>query len=315
MMKKLRKLIIPVLLCAAIVLSAVGCQSTAPVQTAKTHTISTVKGDIEVPVDPQRVVVNWYIGEAYTLDLNVVGYFAWEHEAMPYFDKFDPATKIENWAPEDVLKLEPDLIITYKEDDFDTFGKIAPVLVIPEGNISSLERVQLIGDATGRSELAKQKVDAFQTKLAAAKQTLQSGEFEGKSFSITEDWGSGSYGIYYETESRGGTLVYHYLGLKKPEKLEQLIAKSGSGRGDLSYEVAAEYFGDYMLWFRPYDANDDVPSEYENSEIWKSLPTVKAGRVVTIPGKMSGLFYYSDVWSLTAQLDYIVDAINAVAGK
>ena len=69
--------------------------------------------------------------------------------------------------------------------------------------------------------------------------------------------------------------------MKKPEKLEQLIKESGETRGGLSYEVAANYFGDYMLWFRPYDSVEDVPSEYETSSIWNSLPAVQAKHVVT----------------------------------
>lgn len=40
---------------------------------SNTHIISTVMGDIEVPKNPERIIVNWYIGDVFTLDLNVVG--------------------------------------------------------------------------------------------------------------------------------------------------------------------------------------------------------------------------------------------------
>lgn len=314
-MKKFKKIIIPAILCVAVMLTAVGCQNTGSKdsRTDKTRTVSTVMGDIEVPVDPQRVVVNWYIGDAVALDLNVVGYFCWAQESMPFYDEMMESTAIENWDQEEVMALEPDLIITYSEDDFKTFSSIAPVLVIPENDVTSLERTKIIGEATGREELAEEAVEKFETKLASAKEKLQSDTFKDKSFSINEDWGSASYGVYYETGSRGGVLLYDYLELKKPEKLEQLIKESGETRGGLSYEVAANYFGDYMIWFRPYDSVEDAPSEYEMTEIWKSLPAVQSGNVVTIPGKMSGLFYYGDVLSLTGQLDYIVDAINSMA--
>lgn len=277
---------------------------------SETRTVSTVNGDIEVPINPQRVVVNWYVGDMFALDLNVVGYYCWEQETMPFYDKMMATNKIQNWEEEEVMALEPDLIITYSEDDYKTFRSIAPVLVVPEGNLSSAERLLLIGEATGRSEKAQAMADRFETKLASTKETLQRDEFKGKTFSITEDWGSASYGVFYETGSRGGTLIYDYLDLKKPEKLKKLIEESGESRGGLSYEVAADYFGDYMIWFRPYDTKENSPSEYELTPIWGSLPAVQAGRVIAIPGNMSGLFYYDDMLSLAAQLDYMADRFN-----
>lgn len=335
-MKKMNKMLLLTLLGITLILITTGCKTAEPsvtdtvtgtpeatqgADTAKdqdtpeesgTRIVSTVMGDIEVPVDPKRVVVNWYIGDMFTLNLNVVGYYCWAHEAMPFHDKMMATKSIENWDQEEVMSLEPDLIITYSEDDFKNFSSIAPVLVVPEGDITALERLLIIGEATGRRQEAQAAVDTFETKLAAAKETLQGDDFNGKTFSINEDWGSGSYGVYYETGSRGGTLLYKYIGLKKPEKLEQLIAETGEGRGGLSYEVAAQYFGDYMIWFRPYNAEEDSPSEYEMTPIWKSLPAVQAEQVVTVPGNMSGLFYYDDTMSLTAQLDYMIDKLNAL---
>ena len=79
-MKKIAKM------CLVLSLSfLVGCSSknTAEISKVKpeesdTHIVSTVMGDVEVPTNPERVIANWYIGDAYTLDLNVVGYNAWE---------------------------------------------------------------------------------------------------------------------------------------------------------------------------------------------------------------------------------------------
>lgn len=280
--------------------------------TAKeTRTVSTAMGDIEVPVNPQRVVANWYVGDVVGLGMNLVGYYAWAQETMPFYEELTASTKIENWEPEEVMTLEPDLIITYQEEDFDKFSGIAPVLVISESEYSSEERFQLIGDATGHGEEAKQAIDNFKAKLEAAKETLQSDVFEGKTFSILQDWGStGEWaGVAYETGSRGGILVYDYLELTMPDKLIELIEKTGEGRGTISYEVAHEYFGDYILWF----LQEDMESEYSQMEVFKNIPAVKEGNLVEIPGKYMGLFYYADVPSLTAQLDYMVEAINSLA--
>lgn len=330
-MNPITKRLIPALLCSIMLVTATGCQSnannnadspsqtsasvsetSAPEQETGTRTVSTVMGDIEVPVNPQRVVVNWYLGDTLAAGLNVVGYYCWSQETMPFYNQLTDVTKIENWEPEEVMTLEPDLIITYKTDDFAAFNKVAPVLVIEE-SASSPERTKLIGEATGHTEEANASVEAFESKLAAAKETFKGEAFAGKTFSIMEDWGpSGDWsGVAYETGSRGGALVYKYLGLKYPDKLAELIESSGEGRNTLSYEVAHEYFGDYILWFR----QEGKESEYAKTEIWKSIPAVAEGRVLEIPGEYQGLFYYSDVLSLYAQLDYIVDAINTLANE
>ncbi len=288
-----------------------GCSSSKneKKEEAAVRTITTVKGDIKVPANPKRVVANWYVGEVITLGLNLVGYNAWEQETMPFYDKLKATKKIEKWEPEEVMNLKPDLIITYDEADFDKFNKVAPVLVIPESK-NSIDRIKFIGEATGRTTEAKEAVNKFEKKLDAVKKTLKSDKFVGKTFSIMEDWGpTGEVsGIYYETGSRGGTLVYDYLGLKYPDKLKELIEKSKEGRGSISYEVAHEYFGDYILWFQ----QEGKESKYSKTDIWKSIPAVAAGRVVEIPGKYSGLFYYSDITSLTEQLDYMSNAINSL---
>lgn len=303
------------LFCATFMITVIfaGCSSSknAEKEEVTVRTITTVKGDIEVPTNPKRVIANWYVGEVTTLGLNLVGYNAWAQESMPFYDDLQASTKIEKWELEEVMDLEPDLIITYDEADFDKFSKIAPVLVIPEGDMDSLERIKAIGEATGRTTEAEKIVSNFEEKLADAKKTLKGDTFVGKTFSILEDWGAtGEWsGIYYETGSRGGTLVYEYLELKYPDKLKELIEKSGKGRGSISYEVAHEYFGDYILWFR----QEGKESDYAKTDIWKSIPAVAEGKVVEIPGNYAGLFFYSDVTSLTEQLDYMVNAINSLA--
>lgn len=310
------KKLMPLILSLSMALSLSACQRSQSQSTPEaskesgTRTVSTVMGDIEVPLNPERVVVNWYVGEVLASGLNVVGYSGWAQETMPFYDQLMKAKKIESWEREEVMSLKPDLIITYSTDDFEKFQKVAPVLVIEESTPSP-ERTRIIGEATGTLEAANASITAFETKLADAKETFKADAFDGKTFSILEDWGtSGEWaGIAYETGSRGGTLVYNYLDLKYPDKLKKLIETTGEGRGTISYEVAHEYFGDYILWFR----QEDKESEYAKSDIWQSIPAVAEGRVLEIPGKYQGLFYYDDVLSLTEQLTYLVDALNNLA--
>lgn len=315
-MRQKSKLVLSVLIGLMMMAALVGCGQADKVEKksveeeqASVRKISTEMGEIEVPTNPKRVVVNWYVGDAFALDLNVVGYLGWAHEAMPFYDQLNQSVKIENWEPEEVMKLEPDLIITYSKEDFAKFSKVAPVLVVSEEGITPLERVKIIGEAVGKSDKAEAAVAQFEKVLAQSKEKVTTKGLKEQTISITEDNASNTSTVSYETGSRGGTLIYEYLKLKKPAKIEEIVQKTKEGRGALSYEVAADYFGDYMIWLRPYDAEVDGPSTFEQTPIWNTIPAVKDGKVVIIPSSMNGLFYYSDVLSLTAQMEYMVNEL------
>lgn len=289
-------------------LALAGCATPvqAPRETAAaTRIVHTVMGDVAVPANPKRIIVNWYIADIFTLGFKPAALAAWAQESMPFYNKFAGIPIIENWDTEAILAHDPDLIITYREEDFAKLSKIAPVIVVPEAAMSSVERLTFLGQATGREAEAAAAIAAFEKKREEAINILTSDIFKNKTFSIFQDWGSGSYGIYYETESRGGTLLYQQLGLKKPEKLHSLVETSQKTRDTLSYEVVADYAGDYVLWF----LMDNVKSEFAESEVWRSIPAVRAGHVIEVPAHYSGLFFYSDVASMTSQLDYIVDKL------
>ncbi|MFD2878730.1 hypothetical protein ACFTAO_26445 [Paenibacillus rhizoplanae] len=75
------------------------------------------------------------------------------------------------------------------------------------------------------------------------------------------------------------------------------------GGDSVSFEVLADYSGDYI--FRSsYDGMADLTKD----PLWNGIPAVKEGRLMNID---FGLSYYSDIYSLNAQLDFIADALLA----
>lgn len=290
----------------------VSCQSGSQTEQEKTtKVVETEMGKVEVPTKPKKVLVNWYVHDVVSLGVTPVGYQGWAQEAMPKYKEMKEIPAIEKWEKEELLSYEPDLIISYDKEDFKKFSKIAPVIVISE-KMTSEERLKFLGEILGKEKEAEEIIKEFNQKLAKSKESFAKEEFKGKTFSIFEDWGSGSYGIYYETGSRGGKLLYDYIGLTYPDKLKELIEKTSQKREALSYEVAADYFGDYVIWFLQPGFKE---SEFQKTKIWETTSAVKENHVLVVPGDLNGLFFYSDVLSMSHQLDYFTSNFDKLVQK
>lgn len=72
-------------------------------------------------------------------------------------------------------------------------------------------------------------------------------------------------------------------------------------------EVLPEYIGDYVVR-SSYEGMDDLTV----NPIWNSIPAVKEGRMIELSFNLS---YYSDIYSLDEQLDFIVEQLLATATK
>lgn len=306
------KKIISLLGLSLVAVLLVSCQSGSQTEQEKTtKVVETEMGKVEVPTKPKKVLVNWYVHDVVSLGVTPVGYQGWAQEAMPKYKEMKEIPAIEKWEKEELLSYEPDLIISYDKEDFKKFSKIAPVIVISE-KMTSEERLKFLGEILGKEKEAEEIIKEFNQKLAKSKESFAKEEFKGKTFSIFEDWGSGSYGIYYETGSRGGKLLYDYIGLTYPDKLKELIEKSSQKREALSYEVAADYFGDYVIWFLQPGFKE---SEFQKTKIWETTSAVKENHVLVVPGDLNGLFFYSDVLSMSHQLDYFTSNFDKLVQK
>lgn len=278
----------------------------------KTRIVRTVMGDVEVPANPKRVAVAWYVGEVVSLGIVPVLYSGWADEITPFWEMIRDVPSQQKWDKEMVMSYEPDLIISWQKEDFEKYSAIAPVIVYEDWETNPVERTRFLGKVFGREEQAEAVISEYEKKLGEAKEKLTSGKFKDKTFSIFEDMG-GASGARFETASRGGTLLYDALGLKYPDKLAGLIDKTGKGRGNISYEVLSEYFGDYILWFL-YGEEDDARgmSEYQQTPMWETIPAVKNRNVLVVESKYTSIFYYTDLLSLISQMDYIVDGLSGL---
>lgn len=290
--------------------AATAAATTSPDNTsaeAQTRTISTVKGDIEVPANPQRVVVLYLLGDVLALGVKPIG-VSDVSEGAAFESELKDVQKLGNWfeaSPEVVLSLEPDLIIVPSEETYEALHDIAPTVLVPYEKMTTDERVGFIGQIFGKEDQAASLLDNFNAKVEDSKQKLQEAGILGSTISIMEGGADRSMVVVMSKQyGRGSQVIYEYLGMKAPELVQQKIDSTTDVGGEsVSFEVLADYSGDYI--FRSsYDGMADLTGD----PLWNSIPAVKEGRMLEID---FGLSYYSDIYSLNAQLDFIVDNLLA----
>jgi len=281
-------------------------QTVAASEQSQTRKVSTVKGEVEIPVNPQRVVVLYLLGDELALNVKPVG-ISDVYDGAAFKDELAGIQSLGQWftpSREAVLELNPDLIIVPSEEAYQLLKPIAPTVLIPYENMTLEERLKQIGEVLGKEGEAQKLLDGFHAKVELAKQKLKDAGIIDKTVTIVEG-GKGSMSVIMSKNfGRGSQIIYDYLGMKAPEIVQHEIDITTEASGkDVSYEVLSEHVGDYI--FRvSYDGMEDL----SDNTIWNNLPPVKEGRLIEID---FGLSYYNDIYSLDKQLDYIVDQLLA----
>lgn len=268
---------------------------------AETRFVSTEMGDVEIPVQPQRVIIPYQQGDLLALGIKPVG-TSFNDDAVFEEEMGDTAIGIP-WETdlEAIMALEPDLIIYTNTDDFDKLSLIAPTVIIPKlYSMNPLERLTLLGDLVGKPGKAEELIGEFHAKVAVSKSQLEQAGLLDNTVALIEFNESTVY-IYGNRYGRGGELLYDYLGMKAPQKvIDDIIEHPDDPRYlDVSREVLADYQGDFIF-------SDENSLKMENDSIWQSLTAVKEGKVIQTN---AGMFWFNDIVSLNAQLDFITEKL------
>ncbi|MDF2887606.1 MAG: hypothetical protein K0R23_1991 [Lacrimispora sp.] len=276
----------------------IGCGNTSQVssKTPDVRTINTAMGEIKVPIEPQRVIVTYCMGDVLALGIKPVASYnasgtAYEKEVagLPVWDKFEA---------EEILSYDPDLIIVVSQEQYDIACKLAPTVLLPFTELSLEKRVRFLGEVLNRQAEAEKAIHDFNQKIEDAKTALTEKNRLNKTVSIFEQDTDGSIWVYGDKWGRGGDLIYSHLGFKAPDIVaNEIIAKEQ--HRNISMEVIQDYSGDYLILSGKTD-------KLKGNAIWESLPAVKNGN--TIPIDFT-LFYDIDIYSTCVQLDYLLDAL------
>lgn len=273
--------------------------------TPQTRIVNTLKGDVEVPVNPQRAVVLYLMGDLLALGIKPVGISTLVGgDDAAIASELDGITTLGDGlpSPEAVIALDPDLLIVTTDEIYNNLHKIAPTIYIPY-DLPVEERMEILGEVFGKKDQAKELLDNFYKKVELSKQKLQQAGILDKTVTIMES-NKGSMAVMVGMGyGRGSQIIYQYLGMKAPEIVQQEIdnAKNDATSMDVSYEVLPQYAGDYV-----FRSAFEGMADLSDNPIWNNIPAVKEERLIDMS---FGLFFYNDIFSLDKQLDFVVDSL------
>ncbi|MGE7110595.1 AraC family transcriptional regulator [Lysinibacillus sp. NPDC047702] len=263
-----------------------------------TKIVSTVNGDVEIPIDPKRIVTDYYPGFLLTLGIKPVGTQEL-YMKSPYLKKHNEGIAYFEESLEAVVDLKPDLIITGDEKKYEAYAKIAPTVLIPftlEMN-ATLEEFSRILD---KEEEVKAWLDDYNQRIAKARQTVQ--DIVGKDETVTIFAGGAKNDITLYGNGYTGRSFYDGLGLTPPAKVLEDI-DSEKPWLQLSPELLTDYAGDYI--FMAIDKAVET-YDYKNEPIWKTLDAVKNDQIFEIDGWS---FWFSDPISILGQIEEVTELL------
>jgi iron complex transport system substrate-binding protein len=300
----MKKLFIPIMLVLVLIISACGKQestkdsTSTPKEEEKPEfiTYQSETGPIEVPADPQRVILlSGFTGNVLHLGVNVVGVDVWSKNSPTFTEELKDAEEVSDENLEKIIELEPDLIIGLSNiKNLDKLKEIAPTVTYTWGKVDYLTQHLEIGKLLNKEKEAQAWIDDFKSRTEAAGEEIRAKIGEDATVSVIESFGKDLY-VFGENWARGTEILYQGMNLKMPEKVKEVALEAGYYT--LSAEVLPEYAGDYVILSKYSDAD----TSFQETETYKNIPAVKNNQVFEMEGNGTS---FSDPVTLEKQLEF-----------
>ncbi|GAA1582009.1 siderophore ABC transporter substrate-binding protein CdtB [Kribbella hippodromi] len=245
---------------------------------------------------------------------DVKGYTNWVTAEKLDSSVKDVGTRGES-SVDAIVALNPDLVVTTTDESASTIGqleKAAPVLVLRGADAAKpipqmKTNLDLIGQAIGKQEQAKQLTTDFGKAVAEGKKKIADAGKAGTGFTMSDGWKQGST-ISIRMYTSGSLLgaVAAELGLKN----------GWTGAGDKVYGMAQTDLegltklpnGAFLYIANKNDGGDVFGEDLAGNAIWKNLPFVKAGNVHRLP---DGIWMFGGPKSTEQFIDAAVQAVTS----
>lgn len=291
----------------------VGCGNTSAVkEESKTVTVTDVRGQVEIPASPKKIVDLSGNSDI----LSILGYKvagtansdAYDYTKFPtYLEDTLKGAKILGYNMQDtmdveaIMGLEPDLIVisTVQEKMYDQLKEIAPTVMVKLEALNWKEDVKSLAKVFNKEETANKWLADYEKKAKEVGEKVK--KAKGNDTTYLSFLASG--GQFYVFDGAGfGNVLYQDMGLKKPEGMP---AQSDISLPVVTYEGLASIKADYIFVV----ATDEDLKPLEANAIWNSLPAVKEGKVIKLPASPYFTQGYSSI-GRQVLLDEIVEMLN-----
>lgn len=274
--------------------------------------ITDVKGEVSIPVEPQRMVdISGASDILSLLGYDVIGTAnsdGYDYTKLPtYLEDVLKNAKILGYSMlaemdvEAIIALEPDVIVisTVQEKMYDQLSKIAPVVMIEMKQVDWKEDFMHVANVFGKEEEATTWINHYLDKAAAVGDQIKATYGENSTYlSFLASAGS----LFIFDQAGLGSVLYDDLGLTKPAGMPE---QEDISLPVVSLEGLAEINSDYIFAI----GTDEDLQTLTASSIWNGTEAVKAGNVVTLPASP----YFNQGYSPIGRLAFVEEIQQLLA--
>ena len=309
-MKRLKSLVVVAL--AMTTFGLIGCSSNnVTEQSSETRTVETVKGEVEIPANPQRIVdVSGSSEELVLLGHTVVGTAnvdSYDTENVPAYMKEQLGdakvvghSMMETMDVEAILACEPDLIImsTRQEQIYDELKEIAPTVMLEDQSNDWEDKLEDVAEIFGQEEEAEAWLDAYYAKAEKLGKEIKSANGEDTTY-LTVLASSGSFMVF--TEGGIGTVLKDDMKLPQPANMPE---QDSITLPTVTMEGLSEIDADHIIVI----ATESDKADLEASSVWSQIRAVKEGNVTILDASP----YFSQAYNPVGReliLESVKDAV------
>lgn len=283
---------------------------TQEVTNTETVTVSSVKGDVEIPATPQRMVD--LSGSSDMLELlgyDIIGTAnsdAYDYTKFPSYleDTLEGSTilgysMVAEMDVEAVIALEPDVIVisTVQEKMYDQLSQIAPVVMIELEGVDWKDDFEYVAETFHKEDIYNSWMTAYQTKAEEIGNEIEA--TYGEETSYLSFLASGE-SLFLFADAGIGQILYDDLGLDEPVGMPE---QQDISLPVVTIEGLAEIGSDYLIVL----ATEEDKANLEANPIFTNLAPVKNGKYIILPSSPFFNQGYSPIGS-----DLFLDQIQSM---
>ena len=309
-MKKIKSL--AVLGLALLTFGLIGCSSNDSTKTeTETRVVETVKGEVEIPSNPQKIVdISGSSEELLLLGHTVVGTAnvdSYDTENVPSYMKESLGdakvvghSMMETADIEAILSLEPDLIIMAprQEEIYDQLKEIAPTVMLEDQSNDWEAKLKDVAKLFGQEEEAQTWLDNYYAKAEELGKEIKEANGEDTTY-LTVLATSGSFMVF--SEGGIGTVLKEDMKLPQPANMPE---QDSITLPTVTMEGLSEIDADHIIVI----ATESDKADLEASSVWSEIRAVKEGNVTILDASP----YFSQAYNPIGReliLESIKDAV------